>query len=56
MMTLDEIRIALTDRNLTEVGKRLGMSKQYLYRIRKGEIKNPGYENLRKLMEYLGGK
>ena len=53
MMTLDEIRKALNDRNLTKVGEALGISKQYLYRLRKGLIANPGYEKVRVLTEYL---
>lgn len=52
-MTLEEIKKALEDRNLTRVGEALGISKQYLYRIRSGLIKNPGHEKMMKLVEYL---
>jgi DNA-binding phage protein len=56
MMTIQEIRDALRDRNLTKVGEALGMSREYLYRLRKGLIANPGYERVRVLTEYLRGR
>lgn len=53
MMSVDEIREALKDRNLTKVGEALGISKEYLYRLRKGLIKTPGHDRMLQLVEYL---
>lgn len=54
MLTLEEIIKQLDDRNLSEVGRRLGLTRAYLSAVVNGRFK-PGYENLKKLSDYLGG-
>ncbi len=54
MMTLEQIREALEDRNLAEVARRTGVSRDTLYRIAAG-VGSPSYETLKALSDYLGG-
>lgn len=52
-MQLSEIRKALDDRNVSEVSRRLYVSRTYLQGIRSGKVKKIS-ENMRKrLTEYL---
>lgn len=52
MMTIEEVRIKLSDRNLAEVARRIGVSRAYLSYIAKG-VQLPSYEILEKLTRYL---
>lgn len=52
MLTLEQIRDRLADRNLHQVAERAGIHRQTLYRIASGQTQ-PSYETLRKLSEYL---
>lgn len=52
-MTLDQIQEALTDRNLKEVERKTGIHYVTLSRIRSGKNRNPRYETIRVLVEYL---
>jgi DNA-binding phage protein len=53
-MTLEQIRKALEDRNLAEVARRTGVSRDTLYRIASG-VGAPSYDTLKSLSDYLTG-
>ena len=56
MMTLDEIRAALSDRRLTAVSEATGVHRNTLSQIRSGRLKNPSYETIARLSNYLAGR
>lgn len=53
MLTLEEIKAALSDRNLREVSRRTGISYANLYAIATGRRDNPTYKVVSKISEYL---
>jgi len=53
MLTLEEIRDKLRDRNLSKVSRLSGVGYNNLYAIAKGHRKNPTYKILEKLSIYL---
>lgn len=53
-MTLEEIKTALGDRNLAEVGRRLNVSRAYLQGIRSGTVPSISPLMEAKLRTYLG--
>jgi DNA-binding phage protein len=53
-MTLEQIRAALADRNITAVAKATGINAHTLYRILRGTT-DPHAATLRVLGDYLGG-
>lgn len=55
MMTLEEIKQKLSDRNLMEVSRRTGVSYRTIFGISNGTNKNPSYESVRAIVEYLSG-
>lgn len=52
MLTIDEVRVALSDRNLREVARRIGVSYPTLWRIATGKAE-PSYQTLTTLSDYL---
>jgi predicted transcriptional regulator len=54
LKTIDEIRAALSDRDLSVVSGRTGVSYSTLYRVRRGAQIN--YKTLIKLSRYLAGE
>jgi transcriptional regulator with XRE-family HTH domain len=56
MLDLKEIQERLSDRNLSEVARRVGISRQYLTDVASGKAANPGWRVLSKLSDYLEGK
>ena len=57
MMTLNEVKEALSDRNIREVARRTGLHHETIHRLQSGAIKNPSYETVSRLVNYLeGGK
>lgn len=52
MLTLDEVRERLKDRNLMAVANSAGVHYNALYRLMKGGS-NPSYKTVQKLIEYL---
>ena len=54
MLTLQQIRERLHDRNLAYIGREIGLSAQYMADLAKGTAKNPSYVVLMKLSSYLG--
>lgn len=55
MLTLEEIRNRLEDRNLKEVSRRTGIGYANLHAIKTGARKNPTYSVLKPLCDYLEG-
>jgi transcriptional regulator with XRE-family HTH domain len=55
MMTLDEIKKHLSDRNLSEVARRIGMKRQQLWMIATGQNKNPSARTIERISSYLEG-
>ena len=53
MMTLEEIRNKLEDRNLALVAKYTGVSYRTVYDIKTGKNNNPSYQSVRLLANYL---
>lgn len=53
MLTIKEIRFHLRDRNLAQVAREIGMSRQQLHLIANGITQDPRGSTLEKLTEYL---
>ena len=56
MLSLEEIREKLKDRNLSEVSRRTGIGYANLAAIANGTRNNPSYQVLKPLCDYLEGK
>jgi transcriptional regulator with XRE-family HTH domain len=56
MLTLEEIKTALQDRNLRAVSENTGVYYQTLVEIANGKNTNPSYKTLKALSDYLEGK
>lgn len=52
-MTLDEIRAALSDRNVLVVAKRTGLGYQTVRKIKTDPKANPTWAVMQKLAEYI---
>jgi len=52
MLSIDEIKRKLEDRNLSAVARKVGITRAYLGMIMKGQRK-PSYDVLEKLSKYL---
>lgn len=55
-MTLEEIRQALSDRNLKEVSRLTGIHYTTVYGIATGKHINPTYQTFKTLEAYINGK
>jgi transcriptional regulator with XRE-family HTH domain len=55
MLTLEQIKERLGDKNLSEVARRVGLTGAYLSAIVRGVKVNPSYETVKKLSDYLNG-
>lgn len=53
MLTLDKIRALLADRRPDVVAKAVGVHRNTIAGIRSGRIRNPSYETVRKISDYL---
>ena len=53
MLTVDQIRTALQDRRLAVVAEATGITRVSLNNIRNGTTKNPSYNTVVALSEYL---
>lgn len=53
MLTLEQIRAALADRNIQVVAQETGVHANIIYRIHSGAVTNPSYKTLQALSEYL---
>lgn len=54
MMTIDQIREKMADRNIAEVARRLGITRVWLSAILNGRGR-PSYEMLERISAYLEG-
>jgi transcriptional regulator with XRE-family HTH domain len=52
MLTIEQIKDRLSDRNLAEVARRVGVTRAYLSAITNDRVK-PSYDMLVKLSDYL---
>lgn len=55
MLSIEEIREKLGDRNLSEMSRRLNITRVYLSAIRNGRV-TPSYHMVERLSNYLQGK
>ena len=55
MLTLEEIRAMLDDRNVEKVAERTGIHRNTLGAIRNGSNQNPTYATLKAISDYLRG-
>lgn len=53
MLTIEEIRIKMQDRNVTKVAKSIGVSRVYLSMILNNKKSNPSYKIIKALSDYL---
>lgn len=53
MMSLDEIRKKLEDRNLPVVAERIGVSYRTILNIKNGSNKNPSHKVVEALIRYF---
>ena len=54
MMTLEQVKGALADRNLSEISRRTGITYYKIWRIVQGKGE-PSYQVVKALSEYLEG-
>lgn len=52
-MTLDEMIRLLSDRNLSEISRRTGLSRQLIWSIASGNNTNPTLDTFRRIEAYL---
>lgn len=55
LLSLPEIQRRLEDRNLSEVARRVGMTRQQVWAIASGINTNPSYETIKRISDYLTG-
>lgn len=53
MLTINQIKEALADRNLSEVARRIGMRRQQLWLIVNGISPNPTLKTMQRISTYL---
>ena len=53
MLTINQIKEALADRNLSEVARRIGMRRQQLWIIVNGISPNPTLKTMERISTYL---
>lgn len=53
MLTIEEVRERLADRNLKEVARRTGIGYANLHAIATGRRENPSYKVMIKICKYL---
>jgi transcriptional regulator with XRE-family HTH domain len=56
MLSIEQIREMLKDRNLEVVAERTGLSRQTLSNIRNSKAKSPSYSTIKTISDYLEGK
>jgi len=54
MMTIKQIRAALTDQNLSEVARKIGMTRQQLWLIVHGQNANPTLRTMERISDHFG--
>lgn len=53
MITLEQVRAQLKDRNLKAVARATGLHYNTIYEIKNNKIFNPNYDTYKKLVDYL---
>lgn len=53
MLSLEQIRDRLDDKNLAEIGRKIGVTRAYLAALRGGLRVNPSYTLIKQLSDYL---
>lgn len=53
MLSIEEIRTRLSDRNLSEVSRRVGLSYQTIFYFCQNDHHNPSHKTVKVLSEYL---
>lgn len=53
MLTVEQIKRSLQDRNLRIVAERSGLHYNTVRSIVRGEVENPSYETMRALVKYI---
>jgi hypothetical protein len=56
MLTIEEIKQRLSDRNLAEVGRRIKVTRAYLHGIKTGRVDKLSADMHSRLSDYLEGK
>lgn len=56
MLSNEKIAEMLQDRNLEVIAKKIKISRQTLSAFRNGTAKNPTYNTIKKISDYLEGK
>jgi transcriptional regulator with XRE-family HTH domain len=56
MLDLDQIAKKLSDRNLNKVARETNLAYDTVWRVAKGRAKQPSYEVVKRLSEYLISK
>jgi transcriptional regulator with XRE-family HTH domain len=56
MLSIEQIKEMLKDRNLEAVAERTGLSRQTLSNIRNDKAKAPSYSTIKTISDYLEGK
>jgi hypothetical protein len=56
MMSPEEIRAALQDRNLARVSEGCGLSRFTLLKFKNGQVVAPSYDTVKAISDYLEGK
>jgi DNA-binding Xre family transcriptional regulator len=56
MLSIEQIKEMLKDRNLEAVAERTGLSRQTLSNIRNDKAKAPAYRTIKTISDYLEGK
>jgi transcriptional regulator with XRE-family HTH domain len=56
MLSVEQIKEMLKDRNLEIVAERTGLSRQTLSNIRNDKAKAPSYSTIKTISDYLEGK
>jgi len=53
MMTIKQIRAALTDQNLSDAARKIGMTRQQLWLIVHGQNANPTLRTMERISEHF---
>ena len=56
MMTPDQLQAALQDRRIDKVAEATGIHYNTVRRVARGEARNPTWDTIRRLSDYLKGE
>lgn len=55
MLTIEEIKQRLSDRNIKAVAEAIGVSRQTISNIKNGKNTTPAYQTVKAISDYLEG-